>query len=307
MSDKRKDPRVLLLSGGVGGARMARGLSAVNGNLTVVVNVGDDEVIYGLHVSPDLDTVLYTLAGVEGPQGWGRAADTFAVMDQLGELGIDNRFRIGDRDLATNILRTSGLASGSPLSSITATLAKQLGVTATVLPATDDLVPTRVRSGTTWMSFQEYFVLRRAADDVDELDYVNAGSARPAPGVLSAIADADIVIIAPSNPPLSVWPILAIPGVREAVAAADRVVAISPLFAGKALKGPADRVMATLGLAPGNQGVADAYAGLLTDLVVDAGDAGDPVAADATIHALDTRIADPERAARFARAIVELP
>ncbi|MDH3607481.1 MAG: 2-phospho-L-lactate transferase CofD family protein, partial [Acidimicrobiia bacterium] len=202
MSDKSKDPRVLLLSGGVGGARMARGLSAVSANLTVVVNVGDDEVIYGLHVSPDLDTVLYTLAGVEGSQGWGRAADTFTVMDQLGELGVDNRFRIGDLDLATNISRTSDLAAGRPLSSITATLGKHLGVAATVLPVTDDLVPTRVRSGTTWMSFQEYFVLRRAADDVDELDYANAESARPAPGVLSAIADADVVVIAPSNPPL---------------------------------------------------------------------------------------------------------
>ncbi len=307
MSHDGKDPAVVLLSGGVGGARMARGLAAGGGSLTVVVNVGDDEVIYGLHVSPDVDTVLYTLAGIEGPHGWGRVDDTFGVMEQLGALGIDNRFRIGDRDLATNLLRTARLEAGVPLSSITSEIAKQLSVDATVLPATDDRVPTRVRSGEEWLTFQEYFVLRGAADIVDELDYVNAEMASPAPGVIEALDHAGLVVIAPSNPPLSVWPILAIPGIREALQRAGRVVAVSPLFGGKALKGPADRVMASLGLAPGNQGVADAYQGLITDLVIDRADVNEPINTSAVVHSLDTHISDPAAAARFATAVLALP
>lgn len=306
MSGKRKDLPVVLLSGGVGGARMARGLAAACSDLTVVVNVGDDEVIYGLHVSPDVDTVLYTLAGVEGPHGWGRADDSFTVMDHLASYGRDTRFRIGDRDLATNLLRTAGLQAGSPLSDITADIAKQLGVNTTVIPATNDLVPTRVRSGATWMSFQEYFVLRRAADRVDELDYTNTSTATPAPGVLEAIAQARLVVVAPSNPPLSIWPILAVPGIRAAIENAGRVVAVSPLFRGRALKGPADRVMASLGLAPGTQGVADAYAGLLTDLVIDIGDENEPVATDATLHRHQTRISDPAAAAALAGMLLDL-
>ena len=306
MNDKRKDLRVVLLSGGVGGARMARGLAAVCENLTVVVNVGDDEVIYGLHVSPDLDTVLYTLAGLEGPHGWGRAGDTFVVMEQIGAFGVDNRFRIGDRDLATNLHRTIQLAAGVSLSSITRDLAKYLSVGPSIIPATDELVPTRIRSDDTWLSFQEYFVLRQAADRVHELEFVNAAQATPAPGVLSAIADADLVVIAPSNPPLSVWPILAIPGIRAAVEGAARVIAVSPLFGGRALKGPADRVMKDLGLAPGNQGVLEAYDGILTDLIIDEGDRSEPLSTEVTVHTLDTRISDPDRAAHFAESVLDL-
>jgi LPPG:FO 2-phospho-L-lactate transferase len=306
MSDYRNDLPVVILSGGVGGARLARGFDAVLDDVTVVVNTGDDEEMYGLHVSPDLDTVVYTLARSEGPAGWGLTGDGFDVMEHLGALGIDNRFRIGDRDLATNLARTMRLRAGTPLSEITAELAGAFGVRARVLPATNDPVPTRIRSGDEWLSFQEYFVLRSAADRVDEVRYEGAAAARPAPGVADAIERAALVVIAPSNPPLSTWPILAIPAIRTAVTAARRVLAVSPLFGGKALKGPADRVMADLGLAAGNQGVADAYAGLITDLVVDIGDAAEPVATDAIVHALDTRIAEPEAAARFARLLVEL-
>ncbi len=306
MTDYRNDLPVVMLSGGVGGARLARGLNAVCTDLTVVVNMGDDEEIYGLHVSPDLDTVLYTLAGREGPEGWGLAGDTFETMDRLGRFGLDNRFRIGDQDLATNLYRTARLRDGIALSSITLDIATYLGVTARILPATNQSVPTRVRSGGEWMSFQDYFVLRAGADEVHELRFKGADAAEPAPGVIEAIEQAAVVVIAPSNPPLSVWPILAIPGIRDALAGAGRVVAVSPLFGGKALKGPADRVMASLGLAPGNQGVADAYRGLISDLIVDRGDAGEPIETEATVHPLDTRIAELATATRFAQALLEL-
>jgi LPPG:FO 2-phospho-L-lactate transferase len=307
MSHYRKDLPVVLLSGGVGGARMARGLDAVCDDLTVVVNVGDDEIIYGLHVSPDLDTVMYTLAGTEGPEGWGLAGDSFEIMEHLGALGLDNRFKIGDRDLATNMFRTVGLQKGTPLSEVTAELAASYGLTAHLLPATDQVTPTRVRSGDSWMSFQDYFVLRRGQDRVDELRYEGAEDAEAAPGLLKAIEQAAVVVIAPSNPPLSIWPILAVPAIRSALATATRVIAVSPLFGGKALKGPADRVMASLGLAAGNQGVADAYQNLITDLVVDLADAGDMLDTTASVHALDTRIADPAAAARFADSLLSLP
>lgn len=306
MTSYRNDSPIVLLSGGVGGARMARGLAAVCAKLTVVVNVGDDDVLHGLNVSPDLDTVMYTLAGIEGPEGWGVAGDRFTVMSHLAGLGIDTGFRIGDRDLATNLARTAWLRAGEPLSTVTARLARTLGVEARILPVTDEAVPTRIRTGTEWLTFQEYFVHRGSRPTVDEVSFEGASNAAPGPGVLDAIARADTVIIGPSNPALSVWPILAIPGIRPAVASARRVVAVSPLFGGHALKGPAARVMASLGLPPGSQGVADAYAGLISDLVVDTGDAGDEIETDAVVHALPTRIADPGAAAVLAGALLEL-
>jgi LPPG:FO 2-phospho-L-lactate transferase len=299
--------KLVLLSGGVGGARLARGLARIPAiDLTVVVNVGDDEVVYGLHVSPDLDTVLYTLAGIEGPDGWGRREDSFHVMGHLGSLGVDTVFRLGDADLATNLFRTLRLRQGIPLSSITAELAESLGVAGTVLPMSDDPVRTRVQIDEGWIPFQEYFVRRGHRDQVIDLRFDGAASAQPAPGVLEALRSAEAVVIGPSNPPLSVWPILAVPGIEAAVVAVGRVVGISPLFAGRALKGPAHRVLAGLGYPQGNRGVIAAYDGLLTDLVVDRGDAGEtsPVAGGPTIHAEDTRIADPGAAEAFARRLV---
>ncbi|MFH1330701.1 MAG: 2-phospho-L-lactate transferase [Actinomycetota bacterium] len=313
MRERQSSGPIVLLSGGVGGARLARGLAAVlpPTALTVVVNVGDDEEFYGLHVSPDLDTVAYTLAGREGPSGWGVAGDTFAVMGHLGALGVDTRFRVGDADLAVNLARTAALRSGETLSAVTAGTAAALGLACRLLPATDDRLRTRVRTvAREWLSFQEYFVLRGHRDEVAEIRYEGAGAARPAPGVLEAIAAASLVIVAPSNPPLSVWPILAVPGIREAATAAPRVIAVSPLFGGRALKGPADRVMTALGLPPGNAGVLTAYEGVLTDLVVDQGDAADVAALNGTavrLHASDTRIAAPDAAARFARYLLDLP
>jgi LPPG:FO 2-phospho-L-lactate transferase len=298
--------RVVELSGGVGGARLARGLAAVSDvDLTVVVNVGDDERIHGLHVSPDLDTVIYTLAGVEGPEGWGRAGDTFVCNDELGRFGVDNRFRLGDRDLSLNIFRTQSLHSGTPLSEVTTDVCRAFGVETKVLPATDDQLETEVRTGSGWIRFQEYFVIRQNRDEVLELAFRGAEQSGPAPGVIEAIDQADLLVIAPSNPPLSVWPILAVPRIRDAVAAHPRTLAVSPLFGGKALKGPADRVMRSLGLPPGNQGVAAAYDGLISTLVLDESDAGDSVPGIRTV-ATDTRIAEPEAARRFAANLVRL-
>lgn len=301
--------RVTLLSGGVGGARAARGFASVLApdELTVIVNVGDDERIYGVHVAADIDTVVYTLAGVEGPHGWGRAGDTFTVVEALERLGIDTTFRLGDIDLATCLARTQALDSGETLSSITERMARALGAHHRVLPATDDRLRTKVRIGDEWLLFQEYFVLRGNRDEVLELEFDGADEAKPAPGVIEAIAAADLVIIAPSNPPLSIWPILAIREIHDTVLAAPRVVAVSPLFGGKALKGPADRVMSSLGLPPGTTGVLTAYRALLSDLIIDQGDAEEEIdSGEVKIHAMDTRIADPDAAARFAAEVLAL-
>ncbi len=299
------NPFAVLLTGGVGGARGARSLRRVfiGERLTVIGNVGDDELVHGVHVSADLDTVLYTLAGIEGPHGWGIAGDSFIAMDQLEELGVDATFRLGDRDLATCLLRTGMLSSGHRLSDITEQIRSALGVETRIIPATDDPLRTRIRiSDGTWLPFQEYFVERGHRDRVVEIEYAGAEHALPAPGVVEAIAAADIVVIAPSNPPLSIEPIMAVPGVRRAVADKDRVVAISPLFGGKALKGPADRVMESLGLPPGNAGVLASYEGLITDLVIDIGDAAEAKALSTSveIHTTDTRLGSEDEASRFA-------
>jgi LPPG:FO 2-phospho-L-lactate transferase len=290
---------------------MARGLAGVlePGDLTVVVNVGDDQTMYGVHVAADLDTVTYTLAGIEGPHGWGIADDVFTVMDHLETLGVDTSFRLGDRDLATCLLRTSQLGAGVPLSTVTGQITTGLGVEHRILPATDDRVPTKVRiADGSWLDFQDYFVVRRHNDEVAELEYEGASEAHPAPGVVEAIEAADRVILAPSNPPLSVWPMLAIPDLRNAVAAADSVIAVSPLIGGKALKGPADRVMSTLGLSPGNRGVLEAYDGLLSHLIVHDTDAPDvdALAGDVEIVATNTLIGIRPDAEALARKLLQL-
>ena len=301
---------VTVLSGGVGGARAARGFDSIlgPGDLTVIVNVGDDDRIHGVHVSADLDTVLYTLADREGPQGWGLAGDTYMAMDQLAAAGEDTSFRLGDTDLALCLERTRALDAGEPLSAIVTRVAAMLGVNRRVLPVTDGALRTRIETTSgEWLDFQEYFVLRGHRDEVASIEYSGAGLATPAPGVVDAIGTADLVLIAPSNPPLSVWPILAVPGVRDAVAAAHRVMAVSPLFAGVAIKGPAHRVMASLGLPPGNAGVLAAYRGLLTDLVIDIGDAADATrGGEVAIHVTDIRIQQRAAAARLASFIMEL-
>lgn len=304
--------RVTVLCGGVGGARMARALSAVlpGDHLTAVVNVGDDDDVYGVRVCADLDTVLSTLAGMEGPHGWGIAGDTFHVLDALGALGVDTTFRLGDRDLARCLHRTSLLDQGVPLSAVTARSCAALGIDIGVLPVTDDAVRTRVRTTDgDWLAFQDYFVLRGHRDEIDSVRVVGADASVPAPGVIESVASADIVVIAPSNPLLSIWPILAVPGIRAAVAGHPRVVAVSPLFSGKALKGPADRVLASNGFPSGTAGIVAAYDGLLDHLVIDIADAADADAHTGSglrVHALDTRIAQPEAGVRFASRLLEI-
>jgi len=301
--------KVVELSGGVGGARLARGLAAIEGvDLTLIVNVGDDETIHGLRVSPDVDTVMYTLAGVEGPEGWGRHGDTFTANDELGRLGLDNRFRLGDLDLALNVYRTARLAAGDTLTRITENVRQRFGIVPVILPASDDPIRTEVRVGSgDWLSFQEYFVIRQHRDEVLELRFSGASDSQPAPGAVDAIEEADVVIVAPSNPPLSIWPILAVPTIREAVANHSRVIAISPLFGGRALKGPADRVMSTLGLPPGNPGVAMAYENVADVLVIDKGDAADAASiAGVVVVVEDTLIKDTSASARLGRAILGL-
>jgi len=298
--------KIVELSGGVGGARLARGLSALEEvELSVVVNVGDDERVHGLYVCPDLDTVVYTLAGVEGPEGWGRAGDTFFANEELARFGVDNSFRLGDRDLALNLFRTELLHRGEPLSEVTRRIVAAFGLTSSVLPASDDPLHTRVRiEDGRWLSFQEYFVTRRHRDRVVELDYEGAATAEPAPGVVEAIEEADLVVIGPSNPPLSIWPILAVEAIRKTLQAHPKVVAVSPLLGGRALKGPADQVMASLGLAPGNAGVVEAYDGLIDILVVDQGDATDAGRLTGVdVLVTDTRIPDGPSARRLAAEI----
>jgi LPPG:FO 2-phospho-L-lactate transferase len=298
--------RVVELSGGVGGARLARGLDALSGvELTVVVNVGDDASNHGLYISPDLDTVVYTLAGIEGPLGWGRAGDTFAMNEDLGRFGVDNTFQLGDRDIALKLFRTNQIANGAPLSTVTRKVGEAFGLKARVLPVTDDELRTRVRVADGWISFQEYFVARRHGDEVLELAFEGAETARPAPGVIEAIEGADVVVIGPSNPPLSIWPMLAVPGIRETVSRHRAVTAVSPLIGGKTLKGPADRVLMSLGLPAGNLGVAQAYEGLIDRLVIDQSD-GDDAAAMPHIETLvtDTLITEPSAARRLASELV---
>ncbi len=286
MSTSLDFPRVALLAGGVGGARLAHGFARAlpDGGaeaLTVVVNVGDDTERHGLTVSPDLDTVMYTLAEVGDEQrGWGLQGETYATLDQLARLGEDTWFTLGDKDLATHVVRTARLRDGQPLSAVTAHLAAALGVRARLLPVTDDRVRTLVDTPSGRVAFQEYFVRRRHADAVLGLTFDGAASARPAPGVLEAVHAADLVVVAPSNPFLSIEPLLAVPGVRDAVRATPaRRVAVSPIVGGQAIKGPAAQVLESLGHEVSALGVARLYAGLVDVMCIDDVDAhlADPI------------------------------
>jgi LPPG:FO 2-phospho-L-lactate transferase len=266
---------ITVLAGGVGAARFLRGLVDVvdAAAVTVIGNTGDDEEFFGLHVSPDLDTVVYTLADVVGPEGWGFDGDTYACLEQTRALGEEAWFLLGDGDLATHVERTRLLREGRSLSEATAAITSAFGLRCRLLPMSDDRVRTVVSTDDGDLSFQEYFVRRRWQDDVRALRFDGVADARPAPGVLDAIAEADAVIVAPSNPLVSIGPILAVPGVREALVATAPVVAISPIVGGRALKGPADRMMLALGHEPSAVGVARLYADFLDVLVLDDVDA----------------------------------
>ncbi|WP_265522879.1 2-phospho-L-lactate transferase [Oerskovia flava] len=269
------DVRVTVLAGGVGGAKLAHGVQRTGADLTVVVNTADDTRLHGLDISPDLDTVAYTLAGVVNPEtGWGRADESFTTLETLRSLGEDAWFLLGDKDLAMHVARTAHLRAGATLTEVTARLAGALGVRARLLPMTDDRVATLVDTPAGRLDFQEYFVARRHADEVLGLTYEGADDAAPAPGVLDAVASADVVLLAPSNPFLSIAPILAVPGVRDALATSSaRRVAVSPIVGGQALKGPAAAVLASLGHEVSALGVARLYAGLVDVMCVDERDA----------------------------------
>jgi LPPG:FO 2-phospho-L-lactate transferase len=272
-------PRVAELAGGVGGAKLADGLQAVVGrDLTVVVNTGDDLERHGLAVWPDHDTVAYTLAGLDDQErGWGLANETWTVIDTLAARGEDAWFRLGDRDIATHLVRTERLRRGERPTDIARALGVSLGVAATILPMTDDAVRTEVRTPDGWLEFQEYFVHRGQRPEVLEVRFRGIDAACITPEAMAAIEAAEVIVIAPSNPIVSTGPILALPGVREALAAAATngtpIVAVSGIVGGRALRGPADRMLATLGHEPTALGVARIYQGVAGRFVLDQVDA----------------------------------
>jgi len=293
--------RITVLAGGVGAARFLDGLLRVAepSDVTVVCNVGDDFEWHGLHISPDIDSVIYTLAGLEGEQGWGVRGDTFSALEELEVLGEERWFSVGDRDLATHVLRTSMLRTGSTLAEATARIASARGLRCNLLPATDDPAPTVVRTDTGTLAFQEYFVRRRAADSVTGFDLSAAERARPATGVLEAIRDAGALLIAPSNPFVSIGPLLAIPGLRDAVTQSSaRRVAISPIVGGAAIKGPAADMLRSTGHEVSALGVARLYSGLLDAFVIDELDAALAPAIEALgleVAVTDTMMTSPGR------------
>ncbi len=310
---------LVALCGGVGAARMLAGLVRVvpAGDITAIVNVGDDMELHGLAISPDLDTVTYTLAGMDNREtGWGVAGESWAVMDELGRLGGEDWFRLGDRDLATHLFRTGRLRAGAPLSVVTAELGARRGIAVRLVPVTDDTLRTRVvlaepsalGPAGSEVSFQDYFVRLHHDVPVRGVRFEGAETARPAPGVMEALQGAATIVVCPSNPVVSIGPVLAVPGVRETlVARRDQVVAVSPIVAGAALKGPADRLMAELGTEPSVLGVARLYAPWVGTLVVDVADASHAAAIRAEgvrCVVTPTVMSTPERAEDLARAVI---
>jgi LPPG:FO 2-phospho-L-lactate transferase len=268
---------VTALAGGVGGAKLLVGLDrCISGDsqLTAIVNTGDDATIYGVHVSPDVDIVTYWLAGLaDRERGWGLLDDTFSVVEALGRLNHDSWFSLGDRDFATCLYRTEALGAGATLTEATDEIRRALGVTATVLPMSDDTVATRIDTvdGRT-LEFQEYFVKERQEPEVKQVRFAGISDASPAPGVLSAIEGAERVIICPSNPIVSIGPILGLAGVRDALREHPHVTAVSPIVQGAALKGPADKMLAAAGIEVSAAGVAGMYKDLVDRFVLDVRD-----------------------------------
>jgi LPPG:FO 2-phospho-L-lactate transferase len=304
--------RITALAGGTGAAKLLRGLVACvdAGALTIIGNTGDDAEIWGLHVSPDLDSVMYALAGVlDARRGWGRADETFHCLAAMASFGAPTWFGLGDRDLATHIARTQALAAGRSLSETTATLASGLGLRSQLLPMSDDRVRTLIHTPDGVLAFQEYFVRDKAMVDVVGVEYQGAPTARPAPGVREAITDADVVVVCPSNPVTSIGPMLAVPGIVEAlVATRARVIGVSPIVDGAAVSGPAAALMRARGLPVSAVGVARAYAPWLRQLLIDPRDA--PATADlarlgVTAIPADIMMPDRDREIALARRLLE--
>ena len=314
---------ITVLAGGVGAARLLRGMvrAVPASEITAIVNTADDVVLHGLHVSPDLDTVTYTLAEAGNPEtGWGLAGETWQAMDALDRFGGPTWFRLGDRDLGTHLHRTGRLAEGVGLATVTAEITAAWGLEVTLLPMTEDPVATMVtladgggtgRKAGGEVGFQEYFVRLGHSVAVDSVRFDGAENSRPGPGVLDALAGADVVVIAPSNPIVSIGPLLAVPGIADALRTrrAD-TVAVSPIVAGAALKGPADRLMRELGHEASVVGVARLYRDLAATLVVDTADAGlaDAVEAEGMACVVtDTIMSSPDVAALLAKRILGMP
>ncbi len=309
---------IAALAGGVGAARFLRGLVRATPaeDVVVVGNTGDDEIFHGLHVSPDLDTVTYTLAGAVGPAGWGLADDTFRTLEAYARYGEPTWFRLGDADLATHLYRTSRLREGATLTEVTAEIALAWDVKARILPMTDDRVATVIDvvgpdgDEPVTMAMQEWFVRERAQPPVAAVRFEGAAEAKPGPAVLDTLGEADAVLLCPSNPVISIGPILALPGVRDVLRARRaRVVGVSPIIHGATVKGPADRLMAAAGIEVSCAGVASIYADICATLLVDESDS-DRVA-DVERHGVRAALApilmrDADGAAALARRALDL-
>jgi LPPG:FO 2-phospho-L-lactate transferase len=304
--------KVCALAGGVGGAKLASGLQDVlpSGDLSVVVNTADDFDLWGLHICPDLDTVMYTLAGISNPEtGWGIADESFETLNMLERYGEKIWFKLGDRDIGTHVLRTHRMRSGETLTEVTAGLAGALGVKSVVLPMSDDPVSTVLETPEGRLEFQEYFVRRRQRDEVLGVELRGIEEARPAEGVLAAISGADTIVLCPSNPIVSIGPILALPGMMEALTASSASkVAVSPIVGGRALKGPADRMLASLGHEVSSTGVARMYEGLVDGMVIDRIDERERAGIEAIgmrVLATESVMRDTEDRARLATETLE--
>jgi LPPG:FO 2-phospho-L-lactate transferase len=304
---------ITALAGGVGAARLLRGMVEVvaPADITAVVNTGDDTVLHGLHISPDLDTVMYTLAGVINPDtGWGLAGETWRVMESLRRLGGTTWFNLGDQDLATHCYRTQRLQEGATLGQVTAELARSFGVNVRLVPVTDDPLRTRVLlADGPEVGFQEYFVRLGHDVAVARVRFDGAERARPGPGVPEALDQAETIVVCPSNPVVSIDPLLSVPGVLERVRRRrDRVVGVSPIVAGAALKGPADRLLREMGFESSAVGVARWYAPWVGTLVIDEADAGlsDKVEAEGVRCVVaPTVMSSVDRAADLARTVID--
>jgi LPPG:FO 2-phospho-L-lactate transferase len=300
---------VAVLSGGVGGARFLKGLLSVvyPGNISIVGNVADDIEVLGLHVSPDLDSVLYTLAGLaDEERGWGRAGETWNALATAAELGGEAWFRLGDRDLGLHLVRTQLLREGSTLSEVTERLAHAYGLECALLPATDDPLRTFLETPDGTFPFQTWFVARGHRDEVDAVHYAGGPEAHPAPGVLEALDDADVIVIAPSNPYVSIGPILAVAGIQAALARRTvPCVAVSPLVGGAAVKGPADRMLRRIagGTTPAH--VASCYSGLIDALVFDEADAPAELPSGVRPVVAKTLMVDDDARRRLALAVLD--
>jgi len=299
--------KIVVLAGGLGGSRFARALAEAIAprELTIVGNVGDDIEVHGLHVSPDLDTILYTLTSrLDEERGWGRRDETWAALETAAELGAETWFRLGDRDLGLHLARTERLRRGEPLSSVTRSLATAFGLEPQLLPATDDRLRTWLTTPAGEFPFQEWFVARRHRDEVDAVRFEGEDEARAAPGVLQALEEADLIAIAPSNPYVSIGPILAVAEIRSALEQ-RRVpaVAVSPLIGGKAVRGPADRMLARMAGGTGPAQVTGCYKGLIDALVIDEADAGQPAGVPTIVTR--TLMNDAEARSRLANAVLD--